>query len=81
MNTEELITLFLENKGTLITEALLSLGFVSSKGEAKKMIEQNAIKLGSKKLTNVNARIFNIDNKLVMVEKNSNGIIDITTKF
>lgn len=77
MNIENLITLFLSNQGKLVIDALVELGFASSKSDAKRQIQQNSIKIGDRKVFDIGARIFNINNSLVWVETAKDGKIDI----
>lgn len=77
MKLEQIISLFLNGEGKPITECLVDLSFCSSKADAKRNISQGSVKIDSKTINSHNAKVFNIDGTLIVVDEDSEGNIVI----
>lgn len=75
---EEIVQSFLDQKGKLVIDCLVDIGFCDSKSEAKRMIKQRSVKINDVCVNHVNARVINFGN-LILVEKDDDGIIQVRT--
>jgi predicted rRNA methylase YqxC with S4 and FtsJ domains len=78
---EVAVTHFLENKGSLITDCLIDIGFCNSKAEAKRAILQGSVKLGKYKVSSPSARVFNFINCTIAVDIDSDNKYNVITSF
>lgn len=67
----------LHNEGILLVDLLVGIGFLSSKGEARRMIQQSAISIAGEKIADVNHKLFVedfSDNNLIIRKGKKNFI-------